>query len=484
LIDARGRRPSASYRSELPVNRDANSPRLARSPRQKSRGVAVAAVPLRPQRGEAADLVAALADVPRLGDELDLADHRVLVHQVEERRQPVDRVELPGECGSEVEPEPVDVHLGDPVPQRIHDQPQRLVVADVEAVPGAGRVVVVLRVARDQPVVGLVVDPAERQRRPQMVPFGGVVVDHVEDHLDARAVQRPDHRLELEHLLTARAEAGVVVVRGEEADGVVAPVVRQPPFDEHRVVHELVHRHQLDGRDPELPKVVDHHRVRQARVAAADVHRDARMAHRHPFDVRLVDHRLVVGDAQRPITNPVEERVDHHRGHGERAGVGVVAGGRIAEPVGEQRLVPVDAPVDRLRIRVQQQLRGVTPQPRQRVVGPMHAVAVPLPGPDPRQVAVPHEPVPLRKVDPRLPAVVVDQTELDPLRDLREQGEVGTPAVEGGTQRVRGTGPDVHKTSAAARAQTTRLCWLPTAWSAYPGTDRVMIMWTRCGLPG
>ena len=113
----------------------------------------------------------------------------------------------------------------------------------------------------------------------------------------------------------------------------------------------------------------------------------------------------------------------------------------------------------------------------------MHAVAVPLPGPDPRQVAVPHEPVPLRKVDPRLPAVV-DQTELDPLRDLREEGEVGAPAVEGGTQRVRGTGPDVHKTSAAARAQTAPLCWLPTAWSAYTGTDRIMIVWTRCGLPG
>jgi hypothetical protein len=33
-------------------------------------GVAVLAVPLRPQRGEVADLVAALADVPRLGDQL------------------------------------------------------------------------------------------------------------------------------------------------------------------------------------------------------------------------------------------------------------------------------------------------------------------------------------------------------------------------------------------------------------------------------
>ena len=32
---------------------------------------------------------------------------------------------LAGQGGGEVEPEAVDVHLGHPVPQRVHDQPQR-----------------------------------------------------------------------------------------------------------------------------------------------------------------------------------------------------------------------------------------------------------------------------------------------------------------------------------------------------------------------
>jgi hypothetical protein len=49
------------------------------------------------------------------------------------------------------------------------------VVADVEAVPGAGGVVVVLWVAGNEAVVGLVVDAAERQRRAQVVALGGVV---------------------------------------------------------------------------------------------------------------------------------------------------------------------------------------------------------------------------------------------------------------------------------------------------------------------
>ncbi|GAA1243966.1 hypothetical protein GCM10009646_34600 [Streptomyces aureus] len=80
-------------------------------------GVAVLAVPLRPLGRELADLVAALADVPWLCDELDAADHRVLLDEVEEGGEPVHLVELPGKGGREVEPEAVDVHLGDPVPQ-------------------------------------------------------------------------------------------------------------------------------------------------------------------------------------------------------------------------------------------------------------------------------------------------------------------------------------------------------------------------------
>jgi hypothetical protein len=58
-----------------------------------------------------------------------------------------------------------------------------------------------------------------------VVALGGVVVDDVEDHLDVGLVQRLDHRLELGTCSPAGAVGGIPVVRGEEADGVVAPVV-------------------------------------------------------------------------------------------------------------------------------------------------------------------------------------------------------------------------------------------------------------------
>ena len=82
-------------------------------------------------------------------------------------------------------------------------------------------------------------------------------------------VQRLDHRLELLHLAdgTRRAPGvvdGVAVVRGEEGDRVVAPVVAQAALDEVVVVDELVHRHQLDGRDAERGEVLDDGRVGDA----------------------------------------------------------------------------------------------------------------------------------------------------------------------------------------------------------------------------
>ncbi len=294
--------------------------------------VAVAPVPLRPQGREAAHLVATVAEVPRLGDELDLGDDRVLLHDVEERREAVDLVELARERGREVEAEPVHVHLGHPVPQRVHDGLEHVRRAHEQRVARAGRVEVVRLVAVHEPVVGLVVDAAEAQRRAEVVALRGVVVDHVEDDLDAGLVQSLDHGLELHDLLPARPVGRVPVVGREEPDGVVTPVVRQPLLDERGVVDELVHRHELDRRDAQRHEVLDDGRVRHARVGAAQLVGDVRVEHRHALDVRLVDDAVVVVPVRRAVVAPVEERVDDDRHHrvpgrvvvveqGERAGV-------------------------------------------------------------------------------------------------------------------------------------------------------------------
>ena len=61
-----------------------------------------------------------------------------------------------------------------------------------------------------------------------MVAFGGVVEDDVEDDLDAGAVQRLDHVAELVDRPERILARAVRLVRREERDRRVAPVVDQP----------------------------------------------------------------------------------------------------------------------------------------------------------------------------------------------------------------------------------------------------------------
>ncbi len=96
--------------------------------------VAVLAVPLGPEHREVAHLVAARADVPGLGDQLHLREDRVLVDDVEEGAQAVDVEQLAGQRAGQVEAEAVDVHLGDPVAQAVHDELEDARVGHVQRV--------------------------------------------------------------------------------------------------------------------------------------------------------------------------------------------------------------------------------------------------------------------------------------------------------------------------------------------------------------
>ena len=299
-------------------------------------------------------------------------------------------------------------------------------MSHVERVAGAGVVHVVLRAVLDEPVVGRVVDAAQRQRRAEVVALAGVVVDDVEDDLDARLVQGAHHRLELLHLAAGRGVRGVLGVGGEEADRVVAPVVGQPLVEQRRVIDEVVHGHQLDRGHAQRLEVLDDHRVRDGRVGAAQLFGYPGVALGHALDVRLVDHRIGVGVVGWPVDAPVEERVrDDAFGH-VSGRVVVVVTVRITEVVAEQGLVPIDAPVDRLGVGVEQQLGRVAAQAVVGVVRAVDAVPVALSRLDAGQERVPDEAVDFGQFDPGLGAVGVEQAQLDALGYLAEQPEIGT----------------------------------------------------------
>ena len=90
------------------------------------------------------------------------------------------------EGGGEIETETVDVHLEHPIAQAVHHELQRARMEQVEGVAGAGEIHVEARIFRREPVVGLVIDAAKTERRAEMISFRGVVVDNVEDDLEAR----------------------------------------------------------------------------------------------------------------------------------------------------------------------------------------------------------------------------------------------------------------------------------------------------------
>jgi hypothetical protein len=83
------------------------------------------------------------------------------VDDVEERRQPVDLVELARQGSREIEAESIDVALDSEIAERVHDQPQDAWMRGVQAVSGAGVVDVEPGFVCGEAVIRRVVDASK-----------------------------------------------------------------------------------------------------------------------------------------------------------------------------------------------------------------------------------------------------------------------------------------------------------------------------------
>ncbi len=187
---------------------------------------------------------------------------------VEEGGELIDLVQLAGQGRRKVESKAIDVHLLHPVAQAVHDQLQHLGVAHVQGVAGAGEVHVVARIVLNQPVVGGVVEALERQRRPQLVAFRRMVVDHVQNDLDAVLVQRFHHRLELADLLATVAAARVLGLGCEEVNRVVAPVVVEALAHQVLAIDVRMYRQKLHRGNAEVLQVVQRRLAGETGISA------------------------------------------------------------------------------------------------------------------------------------------------------------------------------------------------------------------------
>ena len=326
------------------------------------------------------------------------------------------------------------MHHLHPVVQAVDDQPPHHRVVGVERVAGAREVGIAAGPVVQ--VVDGVVQPAQAEGGAALVAFGGVVVDHVEDHLDAGAVQRLDHVAEfVEHRqrpLRRGTRGGVAHMRRKERDRRIAPVVDQAGRRVLRV--ELEHRHQLDRGDAQVDQVRD--LVDQPGIGAAPGlgHAAARVLG-EATNVQFVDHGLGERPAQRAVALPVVMTgVGHHALEGLRM-VGTRQRGGGAPVVGGHG--------DGATIRVEQRLVAIETQAAGRVDRALGAPGIQLSG---RQAGHAHMPVVagavlvrIQRHHPRRLGVVdgVVEQQLQRLGMVRIDAEADTAAIGHRPQRKR-----------------------------------------------
>ena len=110
-------------------------------------------VPFRPARWETADPITIRPKVPRLGDQFDAGQNRILPDGCKERAAAIEAIGAAAERGREIEPETVDVTDLHPITQRVHHHLQHARMGEVEGISAARTVGVVARLVRQQPII-------------------------------------------------------------------------------------------------------------------------------------------------------------------------------------------------------------------------------------------------------------------------------------------------------------------------------------------
>ena len=287
------------------------------------------------------------AAIPGLAHQLEIAEFRIGFDRLKQRRI-IQWLELvaAAEGDAEIKAEAIHPQLQRPAAHRFQDQlgAQRLVGGD--GVAAATHIQIVATAALV--VVGAIGEATPTQGRPQPGALGGVVVHHIQQHLDLGVMAG---RHQLAHLMAqlqwivSTAES---MVGREPAQRAVAPHVVAAWWRIGRV--EAEHRQQFDRRDAEVLEVGQF--VDQPQVGAPLIRGDAGIfaageaAHMH-----LVDHRALPAVAGPGMVLEIEAVPFGH--HPLQAGVGVRGWAGGQHPV-------VDVPAaDGTGCRIQQHLGGL-----------------------------------------------------------------------------------------------------------------------------
>jgi hypothetical protein len=279
-----------------------------------------------------------------------------------------------------------------------------------------------------------------------VVAFGRVVVHHVQNDLDARGVQPLHHGLEFGNLPRQGTGPGRIPhVGSKEADGVVAPVVRESLLGQATLADHMMDRQQLERGNSQTLQVIEDRVGCEAEISPAQLLRHFGVPHRHALDMTLVDNSPSPRSSEWPLVPPAEPRLDDEGlGHPartvlrvqEQIPIGILA---MRRKSGEGT-APLQGSAYRLGVRIEQQLCRVEAPAFGRGPPAVHPVAVCLSGSNVGKVRMPDASGLFPQLNaPGLDGIagMVEQTELHGAGTLGAEREVGALAIPVGSQRRR-----------------------------------------------
>ena len=142
-------------------------------------------------------------------------------------------------------------------------------MSNVERIPRTGIIPVVATIRFCKLVIGDIVDASHGESRAKLVSFRSMVVYDIKNDFDSSLMQSRHHHLELLNGVLLNMFGGVTAGRSKISQGVIPPVIRQPPFEQMTVIEKIVHRFQFDRSDPEIGQVFDDRFRSQARVSSS-----------------------------------------------------------------------------------------------------------------------------------------------------------------------------------------------------------------------
>ncbi len=209
---------------------------------------------------------------------------------------------LAGQCRRQIEAKTVNAHLLDPEAQTVHDHAQHEGMRHIHRIAAARIIDIIARLSGYQAVIGRIVKTAIAQGWPAMVALGCVIIDHIENDLDAMSMKFPHHVAKTQQALRTK----VTRFGDEKPDCVVAPVIAQSALDQKAIINEGMHWQQFDGGDAKLLQMLQHRLRGQPFISAFDILGDGWVLLGEALHMGFIDQRIVPVTI-RPLFNALEQ---------------------------------------------------------------------------------------------------------------------------------------------------------------------------------